>query len=242
MNAPLRILASPYARRLARERGVPLAALAGSGPDGRIVAADIPADIPVPGTAGVPPALPEPPPLPAEAPPPARRAPAAIRAVGAFAATLDLGPLIAFIAASGADLALDCFLIKAAAQAAAGHAEDVLWQDADGPVTVPRAAGSSPTGIARALREGVPEEAGGTPAVPGRRPMALSRLGGTGIRPVGAALPAGVDLRLLVVAAEKATSAEALLVHDADSVPEAAAAALLAAFRDFVEAPLRLLV
>src|SRR4051794_21277367 len=36
-----RIKASPLARRIARERGLELAALAGTGPDGRIVAADV---------------------------------------------------------------------------------------------------------------------------------------------------------------------------------------------------------
>ncbi len=36
-----RIKASPLARRIARERGVDLAALAGTGPDGRIVAQDV---------------------------------------------------------------------------------------------------------------------------------------------------------------------------------------------------------
>ena len=37
-----RIVATPYARRLARERDVPLAGIAGSGPGGRIRAADVP--------------------------------------------------------------------------------------------------------------------------------------------------------------------------------------------------------
>lgn len=41
MSAAPRIAASPYARRLARERGIPLTALRGSGPSGRIVAGDI---------------------------------------------------------------------------------------------------------------------------------------------------------------------------------------------------------
>src|SRR3954454_16712564 len=36
-----RIKASPLARRIARERGIELSALAGTGPDGRIVAADV---------------------------------------------------------------------------------------------------------------------------------------------------------------------------------------------------------
>lgn len=56
-----RIKASPLARRIARERGIDLAALAGTGPDGRILAGDVeraPAAAP-PGVA--------PPPLPAAA-------------------------------------------------------------------------------------------------------------------------------------------------------------------------------
>ena len=37
-----RVLASPKARRLARERGIELASLAGSGPQGAVLAADVP--------------------------------------------------------------------------------------------------------------------------------------------------------------------------------------------------------
>ena len=36
-----RIVASPYARRIARDRGLELASLRGTGPGGRIVAADV---------------------------------------------------------------------------------------------------------------------------------------------------------------------------------------------------------
>ena len=46
-----RVKASPLARRIARERGIDLAALAGTGPDGRIVAEDVdnaPQGVPVP--------------------------------------------------------------------------------------------------------------------------------------------------------------------------------------------------
>ncbi len=44
-----RVLASPKARRLARERGVDLATLAGSGPEGAVLAADVPLEAqPVP--------------------------------------------------------------------------------------------------------------------------------------------------------------------------------------------------
>jgi pyruvate dehydrogenase E2 component (dihydrolipoamide acetyltransferase) len=42
-EAPARVLASPLARRAARERGVDLAAVTGTGPDGAVLLADVPA-------------------------------------------------------------------------------------------------------------------------------------------------------------------------------------------------------
>jgi pyruvate dehydrogenase E2 component (dihydrolipoamide acetyltransferase) len=50
-SAPARVKASPLARRMAREQGVDLAALAGSGPGGRIVKADVEAHRPEPAGA-----------------------------------------------------------------------------------------------------------------------------------------------------------------------------------------------
>ncbi len=56
-----RVLASPKARRLARERGVDLASLAGSGPQGAVLAADVPLEAPAVLTAPLPePALGQP--------------------------------------------------------------------------------------------------------------------------------------------------------------------------------------
>lgn len=51
-----RVLASPKARRLAAERGVDLRALAGSGPDGAVIAADVPESAPVMPAVGAAPA------------------------------------------------------------------------------------------------------------------------------------------------------------------------------------------
>jgi pyruvate dehydrogenase E2 component (dihydrolipoamide acetyltransferase) len=53
-NSNGRVKASPLARRLARERGVDLAALAGTGPEGRIVAKDVEGARARPGAAAVP--------------------------------------------------------------------------------------------------------------------------------------------------------------------------------------------
>ncbi len=59
--SPERVLASPKARRLARERGVDLASLAGSGPEGAVLAADVPLESqPVPSAPQPVPALGQP--------------------------------------------------------------------------------------------------------------------------------------------------------------------------------------
>jgi pyruvate dehydrogenase E2 component (dihydrolipoamide acetyltransferase) len=73
-----RVKASPLARRMARERGVDLGALQGSGPGGRIVKADVEGSTPLAPTAQAPAAAP------AQAPGAApAQAPAAARAGGA---------------------------------------------------------------------------------------------------------------------------------------------------------------
>jgi len=232
MNAPVRTLASPYARRLARERGITLEALAGSGPNGRIVAEDVP-------LAPVAVAVATPAPA-AEAATPAPAAPpvaiAAARSISAFAATVELEPLSAFIAASGAGLSIDAFLVKAAARSAAARADAVRWINAEGGgVTIPRAVALAPTEIARLL-------AGEADAGAGGKALVLSRLATRGVRPVAGSLPVDADLRFLVVAGDDAATAEVLLVHDAEVVAENDAVAILAAFRDLLETPLRLLV
>jgi pyruvate dehydrogenase E2 component (dihydrolipoamide acetyltransferase) len=55
-----RVKASPLARRLARERGIDLAALAGTGPEGRIVAEDVERAAAAPGPAAAPTLAPPP--------------------------------------------------------------------------------------------------------------------------------------------------------------------------------------
>jgi pyruvate dehydrogenase E2 component (dihydrolipoamide acetyltransferase) len=71
-----RIFASPLARRMAAQAGIDLSALKGSGPNGRIVRADIEA-----AQKGASPAAPAP--VPIEAPAPAARAPAPAAAISA---------------------------------------------------------------------------------------------------------------------------------------------------------------
>ncbi|WP_029074661.1 E3 binding domain-containing protein [Kaistia adipata] len=233
MNAPLRTLASPYARRLARERGIPLSLVAGSGPNGRIVAGDVPLTAAVAVAPGPAPAVEVAAPAPAAAPVVAA-APA--RSISAFSATVELGPLAEFVAASGAELPIDAFLVKAAARAAGTKADAVRWiKPEGGGVTIPRAVALAPTEIARLL-------AGDANAGASGKALVLSRLTTKGIRPVAGSLPADADLRFLVVASDDAATAEVLLVHDAEVIPEGDATEILAGFRDLIEAPLRLLV
>lgn len=58
------ILASPKARRLAAERGIDLANIAGSGPNGAVLTDDLPAVLPVAGPVAVQPAIPTVQPMP----------------------------------------------------------------------------------------------------------------------------------------------------------------------------------
>lgn len=232
MNAPVRTLASPYARKLARERGIALARVTGSGPNGRIVAEDLmAAPVAAPEAA---PTAPIPAPAMAAAPAPAV---VAARPISAFAAALDLTPLSAFIAASGSELSIDAFLVKAAARAAGAEAEAIRWiKPEGGAVTIARPLALAPTEIARQI--GGDAET----ASPGGKVMVVSRLAAKGVRPVAGSLPAGIDLRVLVVASDGSETAEALVVHDADAITETEAGEILTGFRDLLEAPLRLLV
>jgi pyruvate dehydrogenase E2 component (dihydrolipoamide acetyltransferase) len=221
MTASQRIPATPYARRLARERGLPLAEIGGSGPRGRITAADILAFVPKLA-----------PPTAAEAPvPPVAPVIAAPRAVGAFQASVDLAALSALIAASGADLPAGPFLAKTAARAAGSHGRVLLLRDPSGRAgMVEDAAGLSPGAIASRHAEGTEADAA----------MIVEIVRAAGIRPVGASLPPSAVLRLIAVL--DGTWADLLLVHEEDAIPTAEAAAMLAEIRALAEAPLRLLV
>jgi len=232
MSSPAsRRAASPYARRLARERGIALAELSGSGPNGRIVAADVPLEAVRAAARVVPPAA-----IPAAAiVPVAAPVLATARAVGAFSASIALGALRELIAASGAAVPLEAFFSKAAGHAAGSLSASLRLVAEDGTAVVLAApARLAPSEIARLAAAG--EQA------PSGRPLMLSRLRLSGVRPVAGALPADCDLRLLVVAADDADQAEAMLVHDVSVVTEGEAARILSLFREGLENPLRLLV
>ncbi|MBZ9938419.1 E3 binding domain-containing protein [Mesorhizobium sp. BR1-1-16] len=242
-----RIAASPYARRLARERGISLAGRRGSGPNGRIVAADLAAMV-------LPAAVAAPAEPPAAAPPVVSQAelaqvsPAPMkeaapqRSISGFATGLDLSLLRALlptIVDVAPDVTIDDLVLKAIGRAlrvADLPVETIDWRDKAAAVQaiIPRADGLAPSRIA-ALRSGTETDAARGASI------IVSRIRQDGLRPVTAALDPNVPIRLTLAVAE-ADIAEALIVFDEAEITDAAAAQFLAALRDCLAVPLRLLV
>ena len=222
--------ATPYARRLAREHGLVLSSIVGSGPGGRIVAADIEAYV-APGAAAT------------------NVAAAAGPAASAFAVTVDLvsvQKLLADFGAAGIAVTLDVLFIRAAALGL----EAVLEARNDEGIAIGWETGAGverrETVIADAhlgLLSGVVARLGADRSSDAATDAALSirRVAETGVRPVAMPLLPGRARRLIVSAGDDAATADCLLCFDADTVGEDAAAGLLARFRDGLEAPLRLL-
>ncbi len=231
-----RIRATPYARRLARERDLPLAAIAGSGPNGRITAEDLlryraPAETPFAATA----ASPAPPDL-VPASSPAATQPAAVVASVAFAPLEDL---LGQIAALRSGVTREDACLKAAALAlqlsgAATDSGDILLLGGPGKRQVLGGVGVASISAVAAMRA--------TAGADGSAGLAVSFLGRPGIRPVAARLPDGVQLRLVIGAPSGDGSADCLLSYDPQKTADDIAEEILATFRDLVETPFRLLV
>jgi pyruvate dehydrogenase E2 component (dihydrolipoamide acetyltransferase) len=230
VNALPRRAASPYARRLARERGLVLERIAGSGPRGRIVAADIEAATRAPVVTPV---------------------AAAAPVIAAFAITVDLSKLQALLRKfGGAQLALtlDDMLVRAAGLGL----EAVASTRPDAPSIVVALETAAATGeivivapqigLISALHRRL-AEAPGDAVAPAAEPGALSlrRLTIAGLRPTLLPLRRGYPMRLAVAAADDDETADCLLAFDTSKVGEIDAAAFLGQFRDALETPLRLL-
>ncbi len=229
-----RIIASPYARRLARERGVPLPSIVGSGPEGRIVAGDVPTRA-EPSTIRSP-ALPRPS---IAAEPTDLPTSAVTRRIGAYAATLNLAPTDALLAQfpATAEIVVDDLLLKAIGQAMAtiGLGEVPLtWRDRGRDTAFDSVQDLPPSLISRRRRD--PETRTGA----AKSTVLVTRVRETGVRPTQAALDPQSTMRLTIAGGEAAC--EILLTFDEDRVHEDRAARFLAAVREELELPLRLLV
>jgi len=223
-----RLAVSPYARRISRERAVDLDKVAGSGPDGRIVAADVLAHrTPVAAT-------------PPEPPIPTRAAVFCFSAVVALAA---LYRLAADAARLGLDIAVEDCASRAAIAAFAGvgvdHAHRIAVEADGRQILICTASGRS-IGADRRLRQ----EALGQRADVSAEPAAASLLVLHSARVAPSALPLlpGRTSRLVLVVDRDRELAHALLCADGSVLNEAGAVAALGAFVDAMEQPLALLV
>jgi hypothetical protein len=216
--------ASPYARRLARERGLALEMLKGSGPNGRIVAADIAAYA---------------------ARPPAPAAAAGPQA-SALGTTIQLATLLQLLAGfADADTP---FTLEDVVLRAAGCALDDVPESnslAGAPVALEQPTGQlvfadirkGSLGPLRARRLAAIEAGGDQSSEPAT--LSLKLLTASEIRPVMMPLKPGRTMRLVLAAGP--ASGECLLSFDAGLVSEDAATAFLTRFKAYLELPLRLL-
>lgn len=222
--AEVRRPASPFARRLAREHGLSLAALTGSGPNNRIVAADIAAFIARPNVA----------PTPAGA------------QASVLGTTIQLATMTQLLGAFTA--AETPFTMEDVALRAAGCALDDVPEASQIP-GAPMALETAPGQIVLAdIRKGslAPLRARRLAAIEAGRDQAnqpaacsLRLLAASDIRPVMMPLLPGRPMRLVLVAGQG--SGECLLSFDAGVVSETAATAFLSRFKAYLEIPILLL-
>lgn len=215
---------SPYARRLARERGIALDVLQGSGPNGRIVAADMAAFTARPS------------------------APATLAGpqASAFGTTIQLTllmQLLAGFADAATPFTLDDIVLRAAGCALDDVPETSSLDGA--PVALEQKPGQlvfadirkGSLGPLRARRLTAIEAGADQSAEPAA--LSLKLLATSDIRPVLMPLLAGRAMRLVLAAGP--TTGECLLSFDASVVSEEAATAFLTRFKGYLEVPLRLL-
>lgn len=216
--------ASPYARRLARERGLSLEVLAGTGPNGRIVAADVAAYTARPAAPG------------------AASAPQA-SALGTTIQLATLMQLLAGFAAADTPFTLDDVILRAAGCALDDVPETTSLDGA--PVALEqkrsqlvfadiRRGSLGPLRARRLAALAAGDDQSAEPAA-----LSLKLLDASGIRPVMMPLLPGRAMRLALAA--DASTGECLLSFDAAVVTEDAATEFLSRFKAYLELPLLLL-
>lgn len=216
--------ASPYARRLARERGLALEVLTGSGPNGRIVAADVAA-------------------FAARPPAPAATSGPQASALGTTIQLATLLQLLAGFADADTPFTLEDVVLRAAGCALDDVPESTSLAGA--PVALEQQTGQlvfadirkGSLGPLRARRLAAIGAGGDQSAEPAA--LSLKLLTASDIRPVMMPLKPGRNMRLVLAAGP--VTGECLLSFDAAVVSEDAATAFLTRFKAYLELPLRLL-
>jgi len=228
MNAVLpmqmRRAVSPYARRLARERGVALPVMVGSGPLGRVVAADVLGYLAAPA-----PRAPEP------------DLPLRAAAVLTFSAAVSLAGLYRLAAEAervGLVIAPEDAAARAAARALEGVAPGLALEVDGRQVMVGTVPGLS-VGAERRQRRDALDRGADASATPAAASLLVLEAG----RIVPLALPIlpGRRFRFVLFTDSVAETGQALLCADGDALTPSRAAALLGAFVAALEHPLALL-
>lgn len=226
-TAAARRAISPYARRLARERGIAIDELSGSGPSGRIVAADI--------VALVPKAAPVHAPNPAVRPQPS--------ALGATIVLAKLREVLDAFGQTDMPFALEDAVLRAAGNALGDLPEGDLRSGA--PVALEHERrqlvfadiSKGSLGPARSRRLAAIEAGQDQSAEPAA--VSIRLIAAADIRPIMLPVLPGRAMRLVLSAG--ANSCEGLLVFDEAQVDIEAAAEFLSRFKVYLEVPLRLL-
>lgn len=233
MNATARRLpASPYARRLARQRALPLETLRGSGPGGRILAADVRAFVPTAVQ-------------PLQVLAPAASPSIVAPQLAAFAATVSLAALqelLATLERAGHSFAAEDLLLCAVGRSVADTetGDIAVALELTGRQVVVAGISKMSPAVCRATRlAGLASTRDDKQLVAA---LSLQLLEQGGIRPVAMPLLPGRAMRLTIAFDSSAAHSECLLTTDIAQFDEAAAAAWLDHFRTTMENPLRLFV
>ena len=224
-----RVPATPYARRLARERGIALTALAGTGPNGRLTGRDVLSYVapPEPSAASAVQSATNGP------PPAALAATVSLEAVRSLLPQFDdFDPAIELI-----DVCLKAAAAALrSAPALAGGAIVLSWRDAEQDRLL---AGLDrlTLGAISAVRH----EPGDATSRPDGPVLAISWIDRDGIRPVAMPMTAGATARLVLAGSTSSEQAECLMSYDPANIDDTAAADFLLAFKTAMEVPLRLI-
>ncbi|MBL8580604.1 MAG: E3 binding domain-containing protein [Rhizobiaceae bacterium] len=225
--------ATPYARRLARERGIALSAVNGSGPGGRIVALDVEGWL-APAQAAVSTALERT----AAALPGPNTMPSTPSALSMQVDFSAVEALLARIAEVRPAVDRMDVVLKAAGLALTALAQS--QPDAVlliGALAEPQCIAGLSTASLGAIATMRARSSEASDAA-----LAVSFIGRRGLRPVATRLVGEASARLVIGGADGAGTAECLLSYDPDRMSDEDAETLLATFAELVETPLRLLV
>lgn len=226
-TAAARRAISPYARRLARERGIAIHELSGSGPAGRIVASDVAAFVP-------------------KAVPPLATSAAIGPQASALGLTIGLAKLREVLDAfgqAGMPFALEDAVLRAAGNAlrdvpgADGLVGGAVALEHERRQLVFADISKGSLGPARSRRLAAIEGGHDQSAEPAA--VSIRLIAAADIRPIMLPVLPGRAMRLVLSAG--ASSGEALLAFDETQVDIDAAAEFLSRFRAYLEVPLRLL-